>query len=926
MPLGSFFKRALTRRRSKGGHEGDSLCQELGAETKNGLNDPINVQGTNIARRKSSDSLRHEPNLAEENSSKAQAEEQVVGRGEPGDDSVLTRDDLKILFSGAPHFMLEKGRRRRLYPQAFYPWDDDLSIGDLQDRQWLKHETFALATLHAHLPVPDSLDFHPSSLGPLKQEDSWKRPAFEVGVFEVPNMLAYQGKESGTVGLRYFLELPVADWLREEDGCHEEAGAAETTLGHHVLRRCSEGKHCQEHEAIDTIGKHAPKQDLCQVIHGDADDWRRLGVRDIAMQTVIDRLAAIGTWHEEVVSEGWLVTALDKQDAESLYRTLFTQFLYPPEMVSSEDEPKGLKMQIEALVKVLTTPRAWYDLSVTKWRLRAGQTLWELPRYPGNQTLAEEERTLSGQERRWLLIQLLLAIELVVRLDAAMRVGLARHSPDLHISAHEIHHFNKLRNRKVDWDLIFARRFLDNLQVRYLEFDTQTAGLVQNGHLAFDEESDPFGFRCEILPRQPQLLIDGLIRFAQAIEWPDVERIESVLKAKLERAQETPGELYKLYSSPLQAKSKRNATRVDENCSMRMDASARDGQFAPFMYLQTATKDSLGSWLSRSWLSGLVLPGHTAPHLLMSTLLENDVAALDIIEQKAFLCGGFVLRDRTWWSKVCIVGQVLGALPSSTDCMGWVNVPGVLPVSATSKKKFGSGWFHIHTDQVPGLREQTRIHDGANVAHDSSPLGSGQGGISSKEYRIPRESALQESQGFDVELEALILDGKHRAKGSSDPVMHAQMVFVAISATPEHSHIILDLHHDVQFVSSQPCRLPHVHTRLAKDKIEGDLHRRRGGNDNGHHLPSHPLHNSFRYVRKELEELHPSVTPPNHTDLKSDVWIIDARVGSDTQTFARAWCAHVGRHALVAKVSRTCLSCCVREARAIDVGIVIRIG
>jgi hypothetical protein len=37
--------------------------------------------------------------------------------------------------------------------------------------------------LFTHLPVPDRLEFQPSSLGSLRQEDAWKRPAFEIGVF-----------------------------------------------------------------------------------------------------------------------------------------------------------------------------------------------------------------------------------------------------------------------------------------------------------------------------------------------------------------------------------------------------------------------------------------------------------------------------------------------------------------------------------------------------------------------------------------------------------------------------------------------------------------------------------------------------------------------------------------------------------------------
>ena len=73
----------------------------------------------------------------------------------------LTKEDVQTLFSGAPHFMLEKGRRGRYFPQAYFPWNNQLDITDLEDRVYLKHESFALATLHAHLPVPEEVGWKP---------------------------------------------------------------------------------------------------------------------------------------------------------------------------------------------------------------------------------------------------------------------------------------------------------------------------------------------------------------------------------------------------------------------------------------------------------------------------------------------------------------------------------------------------------------------------------------------------------------------------------------------------------------------------------------------------------------------------------------------------------------------------------------------
>ncbi len=109
------------------------------------------------------------------------------------------------------------------------------------------------------------------------------------------------------------------------------------------------------------------------------------------MDVLTHRLAVIGKWHDDVVRQGWLVTALDKRDSDTLYDILFTQFLHPVIDPPSDENSKGLKMQIEALVMVLTTPGAWYNLSISKWRLRAGQVLWETSKEDEKYVPAEVE-------------------------------------------------------------------------------------------------------------------------------------------------------------------------------------------------------------------------------------------------------------------------------------------------------------------------------------------------------------------------------------------------------------------------------------------------------------------------------------------------------------------------------------------------------
>ncbi len=55
------------------------------------------------------------------------------------------------------------------------------------------------------------------------------------------------------------------------------------------------------------------------------------------------------------------------------------------------------------------------------------------------------------------------------------------------------------------------------------------------------------------------------------------------------------------------------------------------------------------------------------------------------------------------------------------------------------------------------------------------------------------------------------------------------------------------------------------------------------------------------------------------------VLVLDARASSDLELLARAWCAEKGFHAVVGRVERTCLACCVREARGLGINTVIRV-
>jgi hypothetical protein len=122
-------------------------------------------------------------------------------------------------------------------------------------------------------------------------------------------------------------------------------------------------------------------------------------------------------------------------------------------------------------------------------------------------------------------------------------------------------------------------------------------------------------------------------------------------------------------------------------------------------------------------------------------------------------------------------------------------------------------------------------------------------------------------------------------------------------------------------------------------------------------LPGHPLHKSYTFSRHTLSSVitaSPTSPPPLlslHTD-STEIFVIDCtepsppessflesqhpaasaelsrkkRFGSDLEMLARAWCAEMGYNALVSRRGRNCISCSVREARALSWKIVLRFG
>jgi hypothetical protein len=233
---------------------------------------------------------------------------------------------------------------------------------------------------------------------------------------------------------------------------------------------------------------------------------------------------------------------------------------------------------------------------------------------------------------------------------------------------------------------------------------------------------------------------------------------------------------------------------------------------------------------------------------------------------------------------------------------------------------------NVETAQLPKLRENSRIHDGAQVSIESSPLGKGHGKVMASEFSMPCLRLADHSSENQVSLGEVVLQETQPHAKSPTRKMIGEALMATVHFTmktinePSPLGVKFRLIHDVYFVSAHPCRPPHGHA--VRTSVSGNAH---PIHEHGESLPSHPLHQTYRFVLKTVRDLV-SATPPNHVDTNEAVWIIDARRSRDKDIFVRAWCSQVGRHAIVSGIERTCLSCSIREAKAIEVGVIIRVG
>jgi hypothetical protein len=540
-----------------------------------------------------------------------------------GTDLPLTMPELQELFSGAPQFFAfsEGHHTGAPHPSVVFPWDLDVEITDLCDHLQIHDEAWASITACPHITRDVQRQLK------SENEHNEKQGAhFAPRCRERPNMLSMQGIELGTIGYAAALELGVADAL------HEPKSLLDGSLLERRIRLLS--------------GKGS--------------------LRPVTESGLAERLISVNmTYHDD----HWK----HPRPTTELYTDLFTQILFPPREVTDSNGPYSLEVQIEALVEILTAP-VWVDFRIVEWRVTLGQVLWEHrigSNLDDDVIIKDGIVQQPGSRKFWLLLQILLSCELLLRLDAIstnIEVGLEKAQPS------QIKHLDQSATMSVRWSLILARSWLDNVRLGRKSPESISA-----------HNASPINY-LQIQGRHQTRQLSGLLHFARKLQWPNTEELTARIANN------------EIATSDSLCSSTTAGTTPSVSVQHTKSVFTARGQGTQNSLSKSRVTSVIlqpSGWLSSSYISGLILPGEGLSHFLISSLLENDEAALSTLGREAILYSGFSYSGRSFWSSACIVGRVLAAGKGASECVGWIS-------SDIMPRGVGDSWVHI---DVEPLRE-----------------------------------------------------------------------------------------------------------------------------------------------------------------------------------------------------------------------------
>ncbi|KAF7547081.1 hypothetical protein G7046_g9122 [Stylonectria norvegica] len=757
--------------------------------------------------------------------------------------ATLTDNEIEKLFSGAPQFFArsEGHSTGAPNPSVAFPFDEELEIRDLTDHVQIEDKAWSAVTAWPHL----TRDINHDAAAKKKAEEH-QTAHFFIRLRERPNMLSMQGLEKGTMGFSAALELSVGDVLEEEQFGFESVGKKAKVVVETRERMLS---------ATGSL--------------------RRLPETEI-----LDRLKRNGELYRD--------NDLRKKTSIQTYQDLFHTFMRPCNAVVDKRDHYSLTNQINALLKCLGANNVWFDFTHVEWRIRLGQILW------GEQDGDDLEDTSSihdavsanerAEEKYWLLMQILVATELLLRLDAITEgeeYGVESFRPI------DVVHFERAATRMVKWSLHLARSWLENIDVAKFEGIPQKepappqipgwlGSLVSKItlHHHHTEATPPSAvYNYEIKGRHGQRQVNGLTHFAKKLQWPGIDTYsyETKISNNMQNsAAATPVSVATSKSTVSKRSSYFGQWDVRSGYSDKDKVQANRRKLAAALHAK--------GWLSKSYVFGLMLPGEGLYHYLMATLLENDVEAMEKLGPFANLCGGFVYGGKSFWSTSCIVGRVIAAGKGSAECMGWVSSD-ILPVGLSE------GWVNIEVEDIAEdmahLGKKARLWAKKRIEKESSILGDADDEqVLPADFIIPHENSYSTPPPMiNINLRSLELlapansiqttpftdptppstsSGRKTPELLSYPA-NANFAISLDGQAPEAYSFSLS--YDVNFVTAHPCAPPQ-RVRFLKSPTSPTIQQidvfgseMLGKSSRSAHRTGHPLHKFYNYTVIHISEL-----------------------------------------------------------------------
>ncbi|KAK5994953.1 hypothetical protein PT974_03342 [Cladobotryum mycophilum] len=654
----------------------------------------------------------------------------------------LYEDDIEKLFSGAPQYFArsESHFPGAPHPSVAFPFDEELEIRDLTDHVQVEAKAWSGVTAWPHLTRDTNRD--PEA---RREAEETRKAHFHVKCRERPNMLSMQGLEKGTIGYQAALELGVSDSLEEEQFGFESIGTKARAVVEARERMLSK------------------------------DGW----LHRIPQPELLDRLQRNGELYRK--------NTLRKKSSTETYNDLFHTLMRPAKMILVDKKnPKSIPNQINALLKCLGAPNIWIDLTHVEWRVRLGQILWG-NRYGDeldDDTSITDARssTERAEEKYWLLLQILVSSELLLRLDA---ITDGEEFGASSFRSIDVVQFERAATLAVKWSILLARSWMENIDILkedpaplFLNPAALRRGSTETGHgwlasLASKislHDQHKHGNRPPSPPhfytikgRHGQRQVDGLTHFARKLQWPGIDAYERRISESVQNMA-APASLQPPTPTPTPLKKESEKDSYfgawDVTCQRghhKERAHARRRRMAAALHSS--------GWLSKSYVFGLMLPGDALSHFLMATLLENDSEALARLGSFANLSSGFVYSDKSFWSTSCIVGRVLAAGNGSAECMGWVSTD-IMP------EGMGEGWINIEVHDVAAdiaqVGRKARLWGKRGLERESSILGDGK-----EDLVLPTDFTIPHENNYDAPPPSVFIEFKALELSSpSSDLMH----------------------------------------------------------------------------------------------------------------------------------------------------------